>query len=146
MLFFVVLLTLGCTTPIGLQGIVPRYFSLQEISARSAGRSGSAEGFLLADKSAKNKREASASTAGNEIVSAAAADASIKRRLSLFCLDWSLKYFSGIDTFLRGRCWSLWDVLPNSFRLFQVARLQRREKERSLGRLLRHHAIGLPIK
>ena len=145
MLFFVVLLTLGCTTPIGLQGIVPRYFSLHEIPARSAGRSGSTEGFLLADKSAKKKREASASKAGNEIVSAAPADASIKRRRSSTSTG-LLKYFSGIDTFLRGRRWSLWDVLPNSFRLFQVARLQRREKERSLGRLLRHHAIGLPIK
>ena len=46
----VVLLTLGCTTPIGLQGIVPRYCSLQEISARSAGRSGSPEGFLLTNQ------------------------------------------------------------------------------------------------
>ena len=100
MLFFVVLLTLGCTTPIGHQGIVPRYFSLREISARSAGRSGSTEGFLLADNSAKNKREASASTAGNEIVSAAAADASIKRRRSSASTG-LLKDFSGIDNFLR---------------------------------------------
>jgi len=78
------------------QDIAPCKKSPPEVRAKVA----APNAWKLADKSAKNKREASASTAGNEIVSAAAADASSKRRRSSVSTG-ILRYFSGDDTFLR---------------------------------------------